>query len=75
MLQRIKQLKDRRSTYDSLRHEAEELELMCDMALEENDESLSDDVSTGMAALSAHLEDDYGCRRCSRASTTATTPL
>ena len=57
VLQRIKQLKDRRNTYDSLRHEAEELELMCDMALEENDESLSDDVSTGMAALSAHLED------------------
>ena len=57
VLQRIKQLKDRRSIYESLCHEAEDLELMCDMALEENDESLSDEVTAGMAALTTHLEE------------------
>ena len=57
VLQRIKQLKDRRAIYDSLCHEAEELELMCEMALEENDESFSDEVTTGMTSLAAHLEE------------------
>ena len=57
VLQRIKQLKDRKQIYKSLLDEADELETLCELALEEDDESLDGDVRSGMAQLEKHIEE------------------
>ncbi|MBQ3879595.1 MAG: peptide chain release factor 2 [Oscillospiraceae bacterium] len=57
VLQRIKQLKDRKQIFKSLVDEADEMETLCDLALEEEDESLDEEARTGMASLEKHLED------------------
>ncbi|NLD87317.1 MAG: peptide chain release factor 2, partial [Clostridiales bacterium] len=55
VLQRIKHLKDKRASYDSLVEKWEDLSTLCEMAVEENDESLTDEVSSGLAELEEQL--------------------
>lgn len=57
VLQRIKQLKDRKQIYNSLKDEADELDTLCELAIEEEDESLDKEATDAMAALEKHLED------------------
>ena len=57
VLQRIKQLKDRRQIFKSLVDEADELDTLCELALEEEDESLDEDARSGMAQLEKHIEE------------------
>ncbi len=57
VLQRIKQLKDRKQIFKSLADEADELDTLCELALEEEDESLDEDARSGMAQLEKHIEE------------------
>ncbi|MCI6907581.1 MAG: peptide chain release factor 2 [Eubacteriales bacterium] len=56
-LKRIKQLKDKQSSYDHLYRSWEDLMTLCEMAMEENDESLTEEVRTGLEAFLAKLEE------------------
>ncbi len=56
ILQRIKRLKDKQASYDSLMAQWEDLMTLVEMAVEENDESLTDEVATGLAAFTEKLE-------------------
>ena len=56
-LKRIKTLKDKQSKYDHLHAKWEDLLTLCEMAMEENDESLTDEVRTGLAEFLEKLEE------------------
>ncbi|MEA4823365.1 MAG: peptide chain release factor 2 [Clostridiaceae bacterium] len=56
-LKRIKQLKDKQTAYDRLHGQWEDLLTLCEMAMEENDESLTDEVKTGLEAFLEKLEE------------------
>ena len=55
-LQRIKRLKDKQSSYDNLMTQWEDLMTLVEMAVEENDESLTDEVASGLAEFTEKLE-------------------
>ncbi|MBE6930872.1 MAG: peptide chain release factor 2 [Clostridia bacterium] len=56
ILQRIKRLKDKQASYDSLMNQWEDLMTLVEMAVEENDESLTDEVASGLAEFTEKLE-------------------
>jgi len=55
VLQKIKQLKDKQSSYDNLMAKWDDLWTLCEMAIEENDESLTDEVRDGLEQLTEEL--------------------
>ena len=57
ILKRIKNLKDKQTTYDKLYSQWEDLLTLCEMAMEENDESLTDEVKTGLDKFMEKLEE------------------
>lgn len=57
ILKRIKNLKDKQVTYDKLHSQWEDLLTLCEMAMEENDESLTDEVKGGLDKFMEKLEE------------------
>ncbi len=57
VLKRIKQLKSKREAYKKLRDAYDDLYTICEMALEENDESMLDELVSGYNAFSKKLEE------------------
>jgi len=57
ILKRIKNLKDKQVTYDKLHSQWEDLLTLCEMAMEENDESLTDEVKSGLEKFMEKLEE------------------
>ena len=55
-LQQIKQLKDKRDSYQALCDSWDNLHALCDLALEENDDSLLSELESEYAAFEAALE-------------------
>ena len=56
VLQRTKQLKNKVSTYEKLSAQWEDLYTICEMALEENDDSMLDELVTGYEQFDQQLE-------------------
>jgi len=56
VLQRIKQLKQKYESYDRLHSRWSDLSTLCEMAIEEKDESLLSELSTEYAAVEQELE-------------------
>ncbi len=56
VLQRIKRLKDKQSAYAALKAQWEDLTTLCEMAIEENDESLDGELKEGLDKFLAALE-------------------
>ena len=56
-LKRIKQLKDKQASYDRLQGQWDDLMTLCEMAMEENDESLTDEVKSGLDDFLKKLEE------------------
>ncbi len=56
VLQRTKQLKNKVSTYEKLSAQWEDLYTICEMALEENDDSMLDELVTGYEQFNQQLE-------------------
>jgi len=57
VLQRVKTLKDTQANYDRLNGDWEDLFTLCEMAIEENDESMTDEVAQGLEQLRTRLEE------------------
>ncbi|MDR1116696.1 MAG: peptide chain release factor 2 [Oscillospiraceae bacterium] len=55
-LQKVKQLKDKLAVYDSLASQLEEAETICELAIEESDDSMLEELEDAYARLEAMLE-------------------
>ena len=56
VLQKMKQLQKKQASYDSLVRQQEDLLTMCEMAIEENDDSLVEEVEAGVKSYMEELE-------------------
>ena len=56
VLQKTKQLESKVEAYEKMQSEWEDLYTICEMALEENDESMLDELLTGFEALEQMME-------------------
>ena len=58
VLKRIKQLKSKRDGFKKMQDAFEDLYAICEMAIEENDESMLDELKTGYSILEKKLQDE-----------------
>lgn len=56
VLQQIKQLKDKITAYEKLCQEHEDAATLCEMALEEGDESLIEEIGTALDSVESNME-------------------